>query len=65
MNAAVAIVISSIVVLGVGVAISFWVGKRNKGIEDWNVGGDPSMYVVAGTQFATGMGEEFLLHMSV
>ncbi|WP_340002264.1 sodium:solute symporter family protein [Oceanobacillus sp. FSL K6-0127] len=57
MNAAVAIVISSIVVLGVGVAISFWVGKRNKGIEDWNVGGRSlPMYVVAGTQFATGMG---------
>ncbi|MFD1067510.1 sodium:solute symporter family protein [Oceanobacillus locisalsi] len=57
MSPTVAIVISSITVLGIGVVISFLVGRRQKGIENWNVGGRSlPMYVIAGTQFATGMG---------
>lgn len=57
MSPTIAIVISSVFVLGIGVVISFLVGRRQKGIENWNVGGRSlPMYVVAGTQFATGMG---------
>ncbi|UJL45741.1 sodium:solute symporter family protein [Virgibacillus sp. NKC19-16] len=57
MDPTMAIVLSSIGVLGIGVAISFFVGRRQKGIENWNVGGRSlPMYVVAGSQFATGMG---------
>lgn len=57
MSETVAIIISSIVILGIGVGISIYVGRKQRGIENWNVGGRSlPMYVIAGTQFATGMG---------
>lgn len=42
--------------LGMGIAVSFWVARRADS-ETWSVGGRSlPMYVIAGTQFATGMG---------
>lgn len=57
MSATLAIIISSLIILSIGVGISLWIGRRQKDIDDWNVGGRSlPIYVVAGTQFATGMG---------
>ncbi|WP_404455307.1 sodium:solute symporter family protein [Virgibacillus necropolis] len=57
MNATLVIVLSSIVVLSCAAIFSFWIGRRDKSSENWTVGGRSlPIYVVAGTQFATGMG---------
>ncbi|ASK62421.1 sodium:proline symporter [Virgibacillus phasianinus] len=57
MNATLVIVLSSIVVLSAAAVFSIWIGRRNKSSENWSVGGRSlPIYVVAGTQFATGMG---------
>ncbi|CDQ38620.1 MULTISPECIES: sodium:solute symporter family protein [Virgibacillus] len=57
MSATIAIIISSIVILGLGSAIAFLVGKKQKSSETWIVGGRSlPVYVVAGSQFATGVG---------
>ncbi|WP_449354185.1 sodium:solute symporter family protein [Virgibacillus natechei] len=57
MNATVAIIISSIVILGFGAVISIWIGRKQKGSESWTVGGRSlPVYVIAGSQFATGVG---------
>lgn len=51
------IVVSSIIVLVLASTFSFWIGRRNNDSENWIVGGRSlPFYVVAGTQFATGMG---------
>ena len=57
MSPTLAIITSSIIMLAIGVGISIYIGKKQKGIENWNVGGRSlPMYVIAGTQFATGVG---------
>lgn len=51
------IVICSIVVLSAASVFAFWVGRRSNDSENWIVGGRSlPVYVVAGSQFATGMG---------
>ncbi|WP_099159625.1 sodium:solute symporter family protein [Virgibacillus ndiopensis] len=57
MNATLVILLCSIVVLSGAAIFSFWIGRRNKSSESWTVGGRSlPIYVVAGTQFATGVG---------
>ncbi|GIN20926.1 MAG TPA: sodium:solute symporter family protein [Bacillus bacterium] len=57
MNATLVILLSAIVVLSGGAMISIWIGRKNKNSEGWSVGGRSlPTYVVAGTQFATGVG---------
>lgn len=49
--------ITAAIVIGIGAFISFVVGKRNKGNENWVVGGRKlPLYVIAFTQFATAVG---------
>src|SRR5699024_854940 len=51
------IVICSIIVLSAASVFAFWVGRRRNDSENWIVGGRSlPFYVVAGSQFATGMG---------
>src|SRR5699024_11163638 len=51
------IVLSSVLVLSAAAIFSFWIGRRDKRSENWIVGGRSlPIYVVAGSQFATGMG---------
>lgn len=57
MNATWVIVLSSFLVLSAAAIFSFWIGRRDKSSENWIVGGRSlPIYVVAGSQFATGMG---------
>lgn len=57
MNATLVILLSSIVVLSGAAIFSLWIGRRTKSNENWAVGGRSlPIYVVAGTQFATGVG---------
>ncbi|SHH17252.1 sodium:solute symporter family protein [Virgibacillus chiguensis] len=57
MEATWAIIIGSLIILGIGSAISVYVGRKQSGSENWLVGGRSlPVYVVAGSQFATGMG---------
>lgn len=55
MSATVIIVLSTLVLLALSVGFSFWVSHVDKKAENWTVGGrDLPVYVVAGTQYATG-----------
>src|SRR5690625_5592131 len=57
MSATWVIVLSSVLVLSAAAIFSFWIGRRDKSSENWIVGGRSlPIYVVAGSQFATGMG---------
>ncbi|WP_221566685.1 sodium:solute symporter [Alkalihalobacillus sp. TS-13] len=57
MNSTLVLVLSSVTVLSAAAIFSFWIGSRNKSSENWIVGGRSlPVYVVAGSQFATGMG---------
>ncbi|MFD2923054.1 sodium:solute symporter family protein [Halobacillus naozhouensis] len=57
MNPTLVLVLSSAVVLSGAALFSFWIGRKDKSSESWIVGGRSlPMYVVAGSQFATGMG---------
>lgn len=57
MNPTLVIVFSTVLLLLAAAVFSFWIGRKQKDSEDWIVGGRSlPTYVVAGTQFATGMG---------
>src|SRR5699024_7845141 len=57
MSATWVIVLSSVLVLSAAAIFSFLIGRRGERREDWIVGGRSlPIYVVAGSQFATGMG---------
>jgi len=56
------ILLSTIVVVGLSSAFSFYIGSKKKGNEEWAVGGRSlPVYVVVGTQFATLMGGGMLV----
>lgn len=56
------IITSSLLVLLFSGAIALYIGSKNKGSENWQVGGRSlPMYVVIGTQFATAMGGGMLV----
>ena len=55
MSATLIIVLSSLTLLLLTVAFSFWISHIDKKEENWTVGGRKlPVYVVAGTQYATG-----------
>lgn len=57
MNATWWIVVTTLLVLSVSGIVSYVIGRRQRGSENWIVGGRSlPVYVIAGTQFATGMG---------
>lgn len=56
-SATIAVALTAAVVIAIGALISFYVGKKNKGNDNWVVGGRKlPLYVIAFTQFATAVG---------
>lgn len=51
------ILFATFIVLGAGMALAVYLGKRSSGKEDWDVGGrNLPLYVIVGTQYASAVG---------
>lgn len=62
MSSAMTIIVYSIIIIGIGFAITYVISKKNQGSEAWvNGGRSLPLYVTIGTQFAAIMGGGFVV----